>query len=101
MSRANGYALWTGGEKKDLEADTFTCPHCNTVVFLHEANRKVDPDDPRLGYGFCLKCMKNICAKCADLGTCRPFERWLEKVEKDITAKLERERAAEALLGRR
>jgi hypothetical protein len=53
------------------ECDTFTCFHCNTVVFVKP---KCDPAD--LG-GMCRLCGKMICPRCVS-GPCIPFERKLE-----------------------
>ena len=56
-----------------LETSTFTCFHCNTVVH-------VLPKSDVNSVGFCKKCMKPICQKCASL-PCIPFERQLEEIE--------------------
>jgi hypothetical protein len=70
-----GYALWTDPSGVAQERDTFTCAHCNSVVFVEPAK------DPASLGGFCRLCMKNVCAKCADAGKCEPFEKKLEKME--------------------
>jgi hypothetical protein len=59
------------------EMDTFTCAHCQKVVFLHEqdGSRKADQG------GFCMPCMKAVCGPCADAGRCTPFEKKLEAYE--------------------
>jgi len=71
-----GYAIWTYPDGKNVEQDSFTCVHCNQVVFI-----KPQAD---LG-GFCIKCMKNVCGPCADLGVCHPFEKKVEAMEKGKT----------------
>lgn len=60
------------------EMDTFTCAHCQTIVFLHErdGSRKADQG------GFCVPCFKPVCGPCADNGRCTPFERKLEQYER-------------------
>jgi hypothetical protein len=75
MRRAQGYAITTEPGKATVEEDTFTCVHCNSLVFVHA---RQDPTD--LG-GFCRLCMRHICATCADKGSCDPFERKLERIE--------------------
>lgn len=55
------------------EHDTITCNHCNCIVV-------VTKDKPG---GGCLKCSGLICDVCVDKNECRPFEQWLEKVEKN------------------
>lgn len=74
MRRPGGYAVWTE-PSRTVERDTFTCVHCNTVVFVKP---KQDPSE--MG-GFCRQCMSHICGPCADLGKCTPFEKKLEEME--------------------
>lgn len=77
MRRPGGYAHWFNGDLgvKDHERDTFTCHHCNRVVF-------VEPfQDPAAAGGWCLGCAKLICATCADTGHCTPFEQQIEQQE--------------------
>lgn len=57
------------------EADTFTCAHCQRVVIVKAGC------DPAEAGGFCRVEMKLICGPCADLGTCTPWEKTLEKAE--------------------
>lgn len=75
MHRPGGYAFTfdVGGIRQ--EADTFTCNHCNKVVFVKP---KCDPAD--LG-GMCRICAKMICPTCVDLGVCDPVEKKLEREE--------------------
>lgn len=77
MRRSNGYgyAITTEPGKRDVEEDTFTCNHCNAVVFL-----KPMQDPSEMG-GFCRMCMKHICGPCADKLGCDPFEKKLERME--------------------
>lgn len=74
MRKAGGSAVWSNADGT-TECDTFTCTHCNTVVFVRP---KTDPAS--LG-GFCRLCYKHICGPCADKGVCTPFEKKLEEVE--------------------
>lgn len=67
------------------EVDTFTCAHCNKVVFV-----KAGADPSELG-GFCRVCMEHICERCTGsvttlwgekvVGVCMPFMRQLDIVE--------------------
>lgn len=75
MRNAQGYAVWTGPSGPPKECDTFTCSHCNKIVFVPP---KADPST--LG-GFCRLCMKNICGPCHQEGSCKPFEKKLEEIE--------------------
>ena len=55
--------------------DTFTCGHCQ---FLVHVPPKADPAD--MG-GMCKCCMRLICGKCVDKGTCTPWEKAIEASE--------------------
>jgi len=75
MRNPGGYGVAFGDGKILSEADSFTCFHCNSVVFVKP---KCDPTD--LG-GLCKCCMKMICPKCVDKGICDVFEKKLERAE--------------------
>lgn len=75
MRNAGGYAYSTDHLGGVTETDTFTCAHCNKVVFVPA---KANPDD--LG-GFCRLCMKMICPQCVTSGKCDPFEEKLKRME--------------------
>ena len=70
-----GYALTVEPGKSDIEEDTLTCAHCNSVVFLKARQNPADAG------GFCRLCYRNVCGPCADLGSCTPFEKKLEEME--------------------
>lgn len=57
------------------ESDSFTCGHCNRVVFVWAGQ------DPASLGGLCKVCMKLVCPECTDQGVCRPFEKALEAIE--------------------
>lgn len=76
MNRPGGYALICDPYAPTVEMDTFTCHHCNSIVHILP---KASPDS--LG-GFCRMCAKMICAPCVDLGSCTPFEKKLESMER-------------------
>lgn len=77
MKDAQGYAVWTGPDgRASKEMDTFTCFHCNNVVFV-----PAKATAEQMG-GFCRMCMKQVCGPCADKGVCTPFEKKLEEVER-------------------
>lgn len=75
MRRAGGYAVIVSPDGPPVERDTFTCNHCQHVVFVKP---KADPSD--LG-GFCRRCMKLICPGCNKAGGCTPFEEQLRRME--------------------
>lgn len=56
------------------EYDTFTCAHCNGIVIVRAA-------EPMPG-GYCCLCNKPICERCEAIGTCTPFEKKLDMMEK-------------------
>lgn len=75
MLKPGGYAVWTQADGGIVERDSFTCRHCQFVVFVPP---RTDPAN--LG-GLCKQCMGLICPKCTAKGTCTPFELALEKME--------------------
>lgn len=76
MRRPQGYAVIAMPDGPPREADTITCSHCQRIVFVRAGHNASD-----LG-GFCRCCMRNTCGPCADIGTCTPFERKLEAIER-------------------
>jgi hypothetical protein len=82
MRNPGGYAFTfdPGGTRQ--EADSFTCFHCNHVVIVKP---KCDPAD--LG-GMCRLCMKMVCPTCVDVGSCDPFEKKLERSEKEYRRRI-------------
>jgi hypothetical protein len=56
----------------EVEADTFSCAHCQFVVVVKPFCDAADAG------GLCKCCMGLICPHCVDLGTCTPIERYLE-----------------------
>lgn len=73
--KPQGYACISDPEEGVRECDTMTCAHCNRVTHIKPTMR---PED--MG-GFCRMCMKPICVKCTDEGSCTPFEKRLEEIE--------------------
>lgn len=74
--RPGGYGHWFHGDGPDLEKDSITCCHCNSVVF-------VDPLKPVEEFtGWCMRCMKFTCRACMQNGECEPFERRLDQMER-------------------
>lgn len=86
MRRPQGYAVTTEADGKVLEEDTFTCGHCNTIVFVQPRQ------NPSEMGGFCRMCMGHTCATCAGIGTCEPFEKKMEAMER-------RDRLRRSILG--
>lgn len=76
MRHPQGYAIWTEGDGSIRERDTFTCCHCNHLVFVKPKCNASDAG------GFCRCCMSFICGPCADKGTCEPFLKKIEKEER-------------------
>lgn len=74
MRNSGGYAI-SVGPQGTVEQDSFTCIHCNSIVFIKS---KMNPSD--MG-GFCRMCMKPVCKNCADK-KCIPFEKKLVEIEK-------------------
>ena len=82
MFRPGGYAFSFDVDGIRQEADSFTCAHCNRIVVVKP---KCDLTD--LG-GFCRLCIKMICPACVDIGSCDPFEKKLERQEKEYRRRI-------------
>lgn len=80
MRNAGGYLIGVRDDERKLEVDSFTCAHCNSVVWVRAKQRAED-----LG-GHCRMCNKPICPNCAGIGSCTPFERKLEAMEANDAA---------------
>lgn len=63
------------GRRIRAEADSYSCGHCNRVVFVNAGERAED-----IG-GLCKQCMGLICPHCVDDGRCTPLERRLAEQE--------------------
>ncbi len=75
MNRPGGYVLIVSPDAPTVEHDTFTCCHCQNVVF-------VKPKAPASeSGGWCARCSKPVCGGCAGK-ECTPFEKRLEQVER-------------------
>ena len=87
MRRPQGYGVEFSPEGIVKEEDSFTCGHCNAVVFVAPLA------DPSSFGGFCRLCMRHVCEPCAGQGGCDPFEKKLERMES-------KGRSLRAILGR-
>lgn len=74
MRNAGGYVLVTSPDSRRVEADTFTCIHCNRVVIV-----PVKASASDMG-GWCALCAKPVCKNCAGKA-CEPFEIKLKRME--------------------
>lgn len=74
---ATGYAVWQGEDtgRVENEVDTFSCCHCNKIVFVPARAAASDCG------GWCFQCGKPTCAECAAAGTCTPFLKQIEQME--------------------
>jgi len=66
------------GRQASRAFSTLTCAHCQRIVAFAPGKD--------IG-GFCMKCCAPICGPCADAGTCRPIEKWLDQVEREAYRK--------------
>jgi hypothetical protein len=74
MRNPGGYSIIIEPGKPDLEQETFTCKHCNRVVFVEPFMDAAD-----FG-GRCTLCDGLICPDCVGKG-CDPFEEKLKRME--------------------
>lgn len=79
MLRPQGYGVLTGPDGNVKEADSFTCHHCQRIVFVKP---RCSPSDAG---GWCSICAKLICSPCLGRmsrgGGCVPWEKKMEKME--------------------
>lgn len=87
MKQRTGYLLINdpGLPAGRHEVDTITCCHCGTLQ---------DVTGDRAHVASCLRCDDMVCKLCDEVGTCRPFEKWLEQVESGVR----RQAAGDALM---
>ena len=75
MRRGSGYIRVLDPELGDRESDCFTCSHCQKIV-------EVPPMASAKSLGWCRRCDKPICETCTDVGTCVPFEKRVDEIER-------------------
>ena len=73
MRNPGGYATVVHPNKV-VEADTFTCVHCNRVTFVKARASAAESG------GWCGMCAKPICKVCVGK-PCDPFEKKLKRME--------------------
>ncbi len=85
MRRPGGYTFLTFDDGRMVEGESFSCRHCNRVVFVRPRER---PED--VG-GLCKCCMGLTCPACTDKmarGTpCVPLEERLKREEAHYEAR--------------
>lgn len=78
MRRPQGYAITVDPELPTIEEDTFTCSHCNSIVFV--APGQLDADA-------CRACDRHICPPCKGelvrTMKCVPWEKRMEAMERE------------------
>lgn len=86
MLRPQGQATVYGDRL--IEHDTIACGHCNRIIFVKPGSAStvyifyqlIGPPREEPG-AFCRVCMRPVCLRCHDVGTCTPLERHLEELE--------------------
>ena len=74
LYRPQGCATTVDPGGPTVEEDTFTCAHCNTIVFVKPYAPPTDAG------GACMMCMRLVCPTCAGQ-PCHPFEEKLRAME--------------------
>ena len=90
MLRPGGYVTIVEPDRPTVEQDTTACGHCQRVILTKARSASTVyliptpiPGQYREEAGaFCRVCMKPVCLPCHDRGTCTPFERQLEMMER-------------------
>lgn len=89
MSAHRSYACIVDPDRPIFERSTVGCGHCNKIIFVkpntattvylipHRDGRWTEEAG-----AFCRCCMTPVCLPCDDVGTCTPFEQWLEQKER-------------------
>ena len=75
---------------RTIERDTITCGHCNRIVLVKPGTastvyvfpQMAGPDKEEPG-AFCRMCMKPVCLRCHDVGTCAPLMKQIEAMERN------------------
>lgn len=87
MLKPGGYATIVS-DGPTIERDTCSCGHCGRVIFVKPGSAStvylIQHRDFRWTEepGACCRvCMRPVCLRCHDRGTCRPLERWLADQE--------------------
>lgn len=89
MRQPLGYVTIVEPDRPLVERDSTICGHCQTVIFVKPGTASTVYLLPTLPLGqwreepgaFCRVCMRAICLRCDDKGTCTPWEISLEKAE--------------------
>lgn len=89
MRTPTGYAVIVEPDRPLVERDTWTCGHCQRIIFTkpHTAATVYLCFDRRTGRwreepGACCRvCMRAICLPCHAQGRCTPWERTVEASE--------------------
>lgn len=91
MLRPGGYAQILDPDAPLVERDTCSCGHCNKVIFTKPGSASttylIQHRDGRWteeAGAFCRVCMRPVCLRCHDLGSCLPLERWLDQQEQKV-----------------
>lgn len=89
----HGYTTVVEPDRPTIQHDTIQCGHCDAVVELKpgawitvyliyvgfdETNHPIYIEEAG---AFCRVCMRPICLRCHDLGSCVPFEKKLARME--------------------
>lgn len=77
-ARERGHYEETYGDGTKRVWPTFTCNHCNAIVF------KPGPGEDS---GFCMKCFCPVCLPCGAKHTCVPWEERMTIIEAKAAAR--------------
>lgn len=88
MRTPQGYAQIVDPDRPLIERDTVSCGHCGRVVFVKPGSASTvyllqqrDGSWTEEAGAFCRVCMRAVCLRCHDRGTCQPRERLLDQLD--------------------
>jgi hypothetical protein len=89
MPKLGGYLQIFDPDHPTVERDSICCGHCNRAVFVKPGSGATvyllphrDGRWTEEAGAFCRVCMRPVCLRCHDVGSCTPIERWLEQQER-------------------
>lgn len=88
MLRPHGYVTIVGEVDRVVEYDSITCGHCQSLIIVKPNTlsrvylfRQPDGSVREEAGAACSRCMRPVCLRCCEIGTCVPAEKMIELME--------------------